>query len=162
MTQRIEPSIEKIWLKELNPSFFNMTLRIEPFFEKSMSQRIQPSWHESKNWTIKKKTIQRLELLLFKKNSKNWTLFWTCLKELNLFKKRLKDLNPFCSKKKTQRIEPFFWTWLKELNLFVFWKRIEPSLWYERETQSVAPAALSVNLSKLRVPFDERSSSLIH
>ena len=119
----------KIWVTELNPSF----------------------WYYSKNWTLFKIWLQELNFfsveLFFQYDSKNWTLFFRIWpKELNLFwmTQRIelflthgliswiwrKRFEPLCSDM-TQRIDLFFsydsknWTlyswkgpWLKELNLF--------------------------------------------
>ena len=98
MTPRIEPDFEKLWLKELNPSFqhdsknwtllFNMTHRIEPFFFK-MSQRIEP---------FLLNTTQRIEPFFFFSNSKNWN-FWMTLRT-EFFQMWLKKIDFFFQKKK--------------------------------------------------------------
>ena len=120
--------------------FLKKIKEFDPFFW--MTHRLEPSFleYDSKNWT------------LFQYDSQNWT----------------------CFSNTTQRIKPFF-LWHDSKNWTFYWKRmtqwigpflnmtqrIEPSFKYERETLSVALAALSVILSKLRVPSDERSSSFI-
>ena len=126
---------QRIW------HLFDMTRRVQFFHMTQIIEHLLQ--YDSKNWTF----------LVFqydsKKDSKNWT-FLSWPKELNFFLIWLKELNLLWNL--TPRIELF-------LNMS---QRIEPYFTYDRETPSVAPAARSVNLSKVRVPFDERSSSLIH
>ena len=127
---------------------FFMTQRIELFFltwtfflSRKMGQRIEPFFleYDSKNWTLFLEYVSKNWTLFLEYDSKNWTFF------LNMTQKIA-----FCSC--DSKNWTFFWTWLKGLiHLSKIW-----------ETLSVAPAALNVNLSKVRVPFDERSSSLIH
>ena len=93
-----------------------MTLRIELFFTKSKNWSFLPIWLTPRIqafWT-------------FSYDSKNWTVSWIWLKELNLFfSKWLKELNlflkmtqKFCSLDLTQNW--FFWLWLSERYCFVY------------------------------------------
>ena len=88
MTHRIEPlfmNLFSIWLKELK-SFFNMTQRVEPFLCSNMNQRIEPLRKKAQRIELFLNMTQRNEPLR-KKELKELNLFWTWLKELNLFKK---------------------------------------------------------------------------
>ena len=184
ITQIIDPFYDSNWaLLNFDSKkwtlYLNMTHRIDPFIL-SMTQRIQHLLkYDSKNSTLFFIWLKELKMT----HSKNWTLFFKMtqriepsslqydLQKLNPFKIWLKELNLYFLNstnwisftwinelnllfKMTQGIELSFFTWLKELNLFL-------NIW-ERERLSVAPTARSLNWSKLREPFDERSSSLIN
>ena len=114
------------WLKELN-LFSQMTRRLD-FSLSNMSDRNTFFWKkdDSKNWFSEninqiiqtlfwlkeffffKKITWLIEIELFSHDSKNWTLFWIWLENLNFF------LNV------THRIELFYW--LKEMSSFFFFQ----------------------------------------
>ena len=157
MTHRIEPLV-------------HMTPRIEPLF--NLNQGLNFFQYDSKNWKWLtqriepsfSKWLKELSLLRYNMTFKNWTLSKYDSKNwMNLYFLNLTNWISF--------------TWINELNLlFKMTQRIELSFLHdsknwtfffwtyerERETLSVAPAARSLNWSKLREPFDERSSSLIN
>ena len=164
MTHRIEHLISsRIWLTEF---FLNMTHRIECLSLIWSKERIEILWydtkdwifliwltepntfqHNSKNWTFFSNWLKEVNflfdkiwpkgLIFFCYDSKNRTLFWIRLKELNTLLTWLKELNffsPSDSKKWTFYLTKYdpkvwffcydsknrtlFWMWLKELNFF--------------------------------------------
>ena len=140
MTQRIEPFISWIWRLDLD-LFSKYDSKSWTVFENSfdMTQRFELIlliWLEEMNSFLIRleemsfffNTTQRIEHFWIRRKEFNTLLIWLKdffskkrLKELNLFKIRLKVL--FLWKKLTQRIELFlFWLRLKELNsFFLIW-----------------------------------------
>ena len=159
MTQRVEPLFE--YDSENWTSFLSMTQRIEPPFL-SMTQRIflkmtqrngpirkkwSKNWaafyYDSKNWIFFKtqtneflSMTHRIEPLffeLFQDDSKSWSLFSICLKELN----------------------PFFSKCLKELNLSFIWTTsLHDSMnWTFSQFDSKSSAFFLIWLIEVNLPF---------
>ena len=121
-----------IWLTE--PNTFNITQRIELFSPiDSKKWTFFSNWLKEVNFFIWQNRTQRFDFFWY--DSKNRTLFWIRLKELNTFLTWLKELNFFLQvtqrselliwQNMTQRFDFFwydsknrtlFWMWLKELN----------------------------------------------
>ena len=114
MTHRIGPSLKnmthRIWtllIMTLRIELFSQNLRINLLFLPIwLTPRIQAFW-------------------TFSFDSKNWTLSWIWLKELNRVSKWLKELNRVS--KWLKEFNLFFSKWLKEFNFFLkMTQRIEP------------------------------------
>ena len=140
LTQRIEHS--SLGHKELNP-LHKMTQWIEPFCEHD-SQKL--FWITTQRIFSHKICLTKLKELnlLFTNVSKNWTFWKTWLTELNMSHRNWTFLFYM-----TQRIELFL-TWLKELNFFEYWLKelnlflgydgkIDPSLLNFDTNQRIEP-----------------------
>ena len=140
-----------------------------------MTQRIEFSFvHDSKNWTFFCTWLKELSLFVAIWPSKNWALLLQMTQRIEplfpqiwIIESFLRDSTNWYFFLRYVSKNCFLLLWnhdSHELNLFFLnmTQKIEPSLQHERERISVAPAALSVNWSKLREPFDEGSTSLIH